>query len=70
MESSMLNVLLVGCGNLGKWHIKGLQTSSSKVAVTVLDPDISVKEKFLIFLKHNKLIRERSKLLLLPLQHN
>ena len=45
----MLNVLLVGCGNLGKWHIKGLQTSSSKVAVTVLDPDISVKEKFLIF---------------------
>lgn len=34
---SACNVLIVGCGNLGRWHIKGLETSKRDVTLFVAD---------------------------------
>ena len=34
---SACNVLVVGCGNLGRWHIKGLETSKRDVTLFVAD---------------------------------
>ena len=28
---------MIGCGNLGRWHIKGLETAASKVSVDVVE---------------------------------
>ena len=31
------NVLVIGCGNLGRWHIKGLETAASNIYVDAVD---------------------------------
>ena len=36
-HSNKKSVLVIGCGNLGRWHIKGLETSKDDVVVDVVD---------------------------------
>lgn len=36
-HSDEKSVLVIGCGNLGRWHIKGLETSKDDILVDVVD---------------------------------
>jgi len=45
------NVLLVGCGNLGRWHIKGLETSAQDLKVFVADKNPQAMEELSGFLE-------------------
>lgn len=53
-----LNVLVVGCGSIGKWHMKGLETSKYPIRVFAVDISESALKNLDHFV-HSTLDRER-----------
>ena len=50
---SACNVLIVGCGNLGRWHIKGLETSKRDVNLFVADHSQVAMKSLCAFVEKN-----------------
>ena len=45
------NVLMIGCGNLGRWHIKGLETAAGKVSVDVVETSQRARRELKSFIQ-------------------
>ena len=37
IDMDQKNVLVIGCGNLGRWHVKGLETAAGNILVDAVD---------------------------------
>ena len=51
LSLSTCNVLVVGCGNLGRWHIKGLETSKQDVTLFVADHSQAAMQSLATFVE-------------------
>ena len=52
-------VLVVGCGNLGRWHIKGIEQSVYDVHVDAVDPDLRAIDFLANFIKSENIDGEK-----------
>ena len=59
MEAAHKNILIVGCGSIGSWHIVGLQASRFPLNVYAMDKDELALRRLSTFLEQNLLADNR-----------
>ena len=53
------NVLVIGCGNLGRWHIKGLETAAGNIFVDAVDTNKRSRQELENFVSQGIIDREK-----------
>lgn len=62
LDMGRKNVLVIGCGNLGRWHIKGLETAAGDIFVDVVDSSQRARHELKNFLRKGVIDQGRIKL--------
>ena len=59
IDMDQKNVLVIGCGNLGRWHIKGLETAAGNIFVDAVDTNKRSRQELENFVSQGIIDREK-----------